>query len=175
MTSNQTSAEADRRVRASGIAALLLLAIPACAPTEFHHPVYPAGGTVSYQGKPVEDAVVVFHPEDPATIALPRGEQGPEIANPTTRTDADGAFALSTYYTHDGAPAGDYRVTVIWAPQALAAQPGPPPEGDEEVAPTRVYTRPKDKLLGKYADPKTSTLRASITPDGPNRFTFALE
>lgn len=167
-----------RRARGLGPtigAVALLLAMPACGPKEFHHPVYPAGGAVTYRGKPVENAAITFHPADPATIALPDGKQGPEIAHPTTRTDADGKFALSTYYTDDGAPAGDYRVTILWAPQTLAVGKKKAPDGDEEVAPHQAASRPKDKLGGKYAGPETSPLRASVKPDGPNQFTFELE
>jgi len=48
---------------------------------------------------------------------------------------ADGSFKLSTYGTEDGAPAGEYLVTVVWPGGVL-------PDGREE---------PEDKLLGRYS------------------------
>lgn len=157
-----------------GLAAIL----PGCGSGEFHHRVVPAGGTVVSKGKPVADAIVTFHPADPEMIALPEGETGPEIARPTTRTDADGRFALSTYYADDGAPPGDYTVTVVWAPKTLAVSVS----GDEEdtdaepdLPPNRASTASTDKLGGRYADPATSTLKATIAPGEPNQFEFSVD
>jgi len=53
----------------------------------------------------------------------------------------DGAFRLSTYDPNDGAPAGEYYVSVIW-----------PTDGRED----------EDKLNGRYRDPKTSQLTATV-------------
>jgi hypothetical protein len=48
---------------------------------------------------------VVFHPKDNADPQAPR---------PFGTAGADGSFGLTTSRPGDGAPAGEYRVTVIW-------------------------------------------------------------
>ena len=65
---------------------------------------------------------------------------------PRAETQDDGSFRMSTYGEHDGAPVGDYIVSMTW-------QGGVLPDGSEE---------PPDKFLGRYADPSKSKLRASV-------------
>lgn len=81
----------------------------------------------------------------------------PKAALPTATVAADGTFTLSTFEPGDGAPAGDYAVTVYW-PAAGRMTLG------EAAGP--------DQLGGRYADPKTSKLSATVTPAGPNQFAF---
>jgi hypothetical protein len=49
---------------------------------------------------------------------------------------SDGSFRLTTYSTGDGAPLGDFALTLRW--------PLPPPPGKEEGP---------DRFQGRYADP----------------------
>ena len=96
--------------------------------------VYPVEGSVLYQGKPAVGAFVTFHPNRP------------EIENRISAATVgdDGKFRLSTYNPNDGAPAGEYRVTVVW--------------------PSIVNGRPvDDRLNGNYADVKTTSLEATVT------------
>jgi hypothetical protein len=58
---------------------------------------------------------------------------------------ADGTFHLGTFAVDDGAPAGDYAVTVIWETQ--------PASRDEEAL---------NLLPRRYASPATSGLRARV-------------
>jgi calcineurin-like phosphoesterase family protein len=67
-------------------------------------PCHPVRGTVYLDGVPAAEAVIVFHLQDPATKKLSRAGDA--------FVEADGAFELSTYTASDGAPAGDYVVTV---------------------------------------------------------------
>lgn len=97
-------------------------------------PVYPVRGHVFVGDRPAVQAFVVFHPVN---------DDDPQATRPYGHVGADGAFTLTTYDPGDGAPAGEYVVTVVW----LAAT------GGED--------RP-DRLKGRYRDPKTCTLRASI-------------
>jgi hypothetical protein len=60
-------------------------------------------GQVLYKGKPVAEAMVVFHPLKGAA---------PDGPKPFAHTDADGRFELTTKVARDGAPAGEYAVTV---------------------------------------------------------------
>ena len=88
---------------------LVLLGFTGCsrAPDPMKRPVFPATGVVTYRGQPLIDAVVRLHPvgqpDDDLPVWIPRGRVG-----------TDGTFAVSTYRTGDGAPAGEYRVSFSW-------------------------------------------------------------
>jgi hypothetical protein len=94
-------------------------------------------GKVTYKGAPVEGASVIFHP---------KGQTGPGVVRPVGLTAADGTFALKTA-GEDGAPPGDYDVTIIWEK--------PPPGG-------WVGENRQDALGGKYAVPGKSGLNATV-------------
>jgi hypothetical protein len=85
--------------------ALLGLICSSCSKNE-HLPVYSVQGQVLVDGKPAEQAVVALHSldEDPIKHRI----------SPTGVVDASGNFSLSTYAMGDGAPAGDYGVSIIW-------------------------------------------------------------
>src|SRR5262245_15325321 len=64
----------------------------------------PLTGHVSFDGQPAAGATVIFHPlEAPA-----------DAPRPTATVGTDGTFTLGTYQPGDGAPAGEYAVTVEW-------------------------------------------------------------
>jgi hypothetical protein len=66
---------------------------------------------------------------------------------PTARSDQDGQFSLTTFRAGDGAPVGDYVVTVRWQQvvgSGEAACPGP------------------DLLPPRYNDTKNSDLRFHV-------------
>src|SRR5688572_17397354 len=77
-----------------------------CGPKEQRVPVFPVKGSVFVNGKAAEKALVIFHP---------LGDADPKAPRSTGEVAADGSFTLSTYTSGDGAPAGDYAVTVTWA------------------------------------------------------------
>ncbi len=114
----------------------LLLEMASCRRND--RPVFPATGKVLYKGKPAEGARVTFVSlsEKDAKRPRPGGEVGP-----------DGTFRLSTYASYDGAPPGRYAVLVVY-PSAAKQVDG------ENAGP--------DLLGGRYADPKTTPLRAEI-------------
>lgn len=68
-------------------------------------------------------------------------------------TQRDGAFELTTYAMHDGAPAGEYKVTVTWPDDSM------PVDECECVDPLL-----HDRLSGKYADRKTTSLLVTLPP-----------
>jgi hypothetical protein len=71
-------------------------------------PVFPATGRLVYDGRPLAGAFVVLHP---------RGvEQSHRAPRPHAQVSTDGSFSLTSYETDDGAPAGDYAVTVELRP-----------------------------------------------------------
>src|SRR5436309_2942675 len=63
----------------------------------------PVKGTLRVNGQPAAAALVTFHPT------------GADAARPTGRVGGDGTFTLTTRVAGDGAPVGEYRVTVTWA------------------------------------------------------------
>ncbi len=111
-------------------------------------PVFPVKGQILFEGKPASGATVFFVPTEVESEAI----------SPYGVTDANGTFTLTTYLTYDGAPAGDYVVTVRW--------PGPPKKGGEDES-------GPDKLQGRYGDPKTSKLKTTVEKK-PNELTFQL-
>lgn len=163
--------------------ALALLAAPALAgcgnDLGFRHPVHPAAGKITWKGEPVKGAMVRFNPVDPRTIEVPAGEEGPELGL-ATQTGDDGTFVMSAYYADDGAPAGDYVVTVTsTSPAAIPSDPDALP-GDEEVHPDDLSPAQRKKAARPtfarlYSNAATSPLKATVKPGEPNQFTFELD
>ena len=130
--------------------AVFLVCLAGCARNAPVVP-HPVRGTVERAGAPVADATVIFYPE----TALPDG-----IHNPIGITDASGRFNLTTLQQNDGAPAGEYRVTIELRAKRLA--------GEEHV-------RDGPHLLPeKYARPSTTPFRASVKPEANAIPTFVL-
>jgi len=111
-----------------------VVVIAGCTPREQRLPTFPVTGRVVYDGKPVANASLVFH----AISAIG------DAPKPRGKTDANGDFKLTTYDTEDGAPAGEYRVTVE---QWLTLNPE---EG------------PQNRLAPKFAKPESSGLTATV-------------
>jgi hypothetical protein len=66
--------------------------------------VHPVQGTIQYRGQPMEGAFVSLHPKNGV-------ERAP---TPRATVAKDGSFIVTTYDGNDGAPEGDYVVTVQW-------------------------------------------------------------
>lgn len=120
--------------------------LSACNSHPEREPVYPVRGKVLVHGKPAAGAWVAFH-----RIAELTNRQA---LKPRAQTDKSGEFQLSTYDSKDGAPAGDYAVTVYW--------PGPLPKGSSpsDLGP--------DRLSGRYASATQTELRVTIK-EGENQ------
>jgi hypothetical protein len=122
-------------------------------------PTVPVSGVVRAGGRPAAGARVVFTPAGGASAERPGawGEVGP-----------DGTFRLTTYAAGDGAVAGEYVVTVVWPG---AARPRPPAGedgrvGGEDGTDADAPAGP-DPTAGRYADPKTSPLRRTVSAGTP--------
>jgi hypothetical protein len=89
---------------------------------------YPAEFQVLSQNKPAAGATVVLHPVGTVDPAAPK---------PTGKVDASGVVRLSTFGENDGAPPGDYVVTVVWYDVASTPEQA-------------VVVKGGDKLKGKY-------------------------
>jgi hypothetical protein len=119
---------------------VLALACSACGRGQ--KPLYQVRGKVLVDGKPTPHALVVFHR---------LGETDPDAVRPRAKVAEDGTFTLTTFESEDGAPAGEYAVTVEWW---LSRRRG----ADEA---------PVNRLAARYAKPATSGLRATVA-EGQN-------
>jgi hypothetical protein len=129
--------ESYGRARTALVALALLAA--ACGGPDGPRP-YPVRGVLRVNGEPAGGALVAFYCTTPF---------GKTIV-PSAVTDEDGSFNLTTYKPRDGAPAGDYEVTVTWP----ESRHGWRVEGD--------------RLNRAFADPKVSGLRAHVEPTSSN-------
>jgi len=117
--------------------------------------IYPVAGRVMHGEQPVAGARVTFH-------SLP-GHAAPNIDRyPTGRTDKDGYFRLTTNEEGDGAPAGNYKVLVVW-PLVPGRSDGSG-EGEEG-----------DKLEGRYASPESSSIEAEVKPSANTLSPFVVQ
>lgn len=100
--------------------------------------LHPVKGTVRIDKKAAEHATVVLHPVNPTSADAPK---------PRGRVNPDGSFTLTTHTEGDGAPVGEYRVTV-----------------EQWLAGSRADDPPANRLPAKYANPTTSGLTATVAP-----------
>ena len=124
-------------------------------------------GTVTYKGKPVEGASVIFAPTD----------SGGKSAAGTT--DAQGHFTLTTLEAGDGAVPGAYAVTISKVEGGAAAGGTQTEEEAYESAfpgsDTEEAAEAKDLLPAKYKTAATSKLTATVEASGENDFPFELK
>jgi hypothetical protein len=115
-------------------AASLLVAAAGCGSKQDPNRllVFPASGKLNIQGKIPAGAFLVLHPKNPAA--------GVESVRPRAHVKPDGSFELSSYESNDGAPAGEYAVTVEWR-QTIKYPSGDAGPGPNLVPPK--YTRPE--------------------------------
>lgn len=130
-----------RHVLSAGIVGALLAG---CGSQENLPPRFPVHGQVLQAGQPVAEAIVTLHPNAPSPDLRQR---------PIAYSDAQGRFSLTTFQTGDGAPAGEYAVTVeLRAPRTV---------GEEVVRDGR------NLLPDRYSKPESSKLTFSVT-EGKN-------
>src|SRR4051794_35264401 len=72
-------------------------------------PVFPVKGQLSLKGQAPVGAFVVLHPKNGAATA-PNGD----VVRPRAVVNPDGSFAFGSYDALDGAPSGEYSMTVEW-------------------------------------------------------------
>jgi hypothetical protein len=110
--------------------------------------VSPVRGQVVYQGRGVPNATVIFYPVGEAAEKLKK-------MRPYAYADESGRFELKTYVTADGAPPGEYEVSIIAVSGA-----------DRESDPSSQMNSPKlpRALVQKYANQKTSGIRVTVKP-----------
>jgi hypothetical protein len=117
--------------------------------------VYPVQGRVLVAGAPAGGARVVFYPQSDEL-------KKPGMPVPEGMTDSQGAFKLRSYEPDDGAPAGDFKVSVIWFE--------PQKDGSIVDSPSA-----KDRLAGRYSNPQKSQLTAKVEKGGGEIPPFELQ
>jgi hypothetical protein len=110
-------------LRSLGTTVLLLAVAAALTGCDVKHPdrlpVFPVEGQVQVNGQPLANAFVVLHP---------KGASDPRLLAARGQTDQNGKFQVTTYEAGDGAPVGEYAVTVEYHPllnQGGSYEPGP--------------------------------------------------
>src|SRR5262245_29784439 len=88
--------------------AVFLIAAAGCGQSETgRQRVFPATGKISFKGQAPAGASVVLFPKSGAAKTAEA-----DFVCPRGRVQSDGTFALTSYKADDGAPAGEYAVTV---------------------------------------------------------------
>ena len=82
--------------------------------------------------------------------------------SPTGQVESDGSYTLTTYLKGDGAPAGEYAVTIYW-PGNRKEMPSDETHEEEERL-------PPDRLKRVYATVNATELRATVRGTEYNRF-----
>jgi hypothetical protein len=111
---------------------------------------------VKFKGQPAKGALVVLHPVNDTSA---------EAIRPSGEVGEDGSFYLTSFQAGDGAPAGEYIVSITWMAPAptkgLPARLGKPKEES-------------DRLGGRYSR-QLSNLRATIKPGKNSLEPFEVE
>lgn len=113
--------------------------------------LFPAEGTVQYEGQPVAGATVVF---TPAT----KSDESQKDAQ--AETDENGHFAIQTFdgtAYHSGVKPGEYVVSVT-----------------KLELPKDMRGQPKHVLPKRYRSTSTTTLKATVSADEETPFDFEL-
>lgn len=121
-----------------------------CADDDGRMETYPARGQVIINGQPAAGCTVAFVPMDPQL----RGE-----IMPGGKADQTGSFSLTTYETDDGAPPGDYGVTIRWP----ARETWPGKAREQAIDPVELIG--PDKLQGRLSSPQKSGLTVTVEED----------
>ena len=136
------------------LCAMVCLTGSGCSPKEEIPELAPVTGKVTYEGRPLPNASVVFIPADPDAE-----KDATQIVRPVATTDEAGEYEL-TWNDHPGAPPGKYNVIII------ALKEHSEDDDTEEKPPSLI---PQD-----YGNPKTSGLNADVKAEEDNVINFPL-
>lgn len=138
------------------VSLVLVIAAAGCSPANDRKPVFPVSGKATFKGEAMAGARVTFHPIGGTDRRAVRG---------LAEVDQDGVFRMTTYVKEDGAPAGEYSVTIYW--------PGRPAKGKADDPELEANDLPPDRLKRVYASATTTKLRA-VVREQPNTIDFNL-
>lgn len=130
-------------------------------------PRYPASGTVTLEGAPVDGAVVAFVLQEGSGTAV-------------AMTDDLGKFQLNLPPGKNGIPAGKYKITVRKTSSSAPTVKEPTTFEEMEKQHKAGITAappppPKQGVPTRYGDPETSNLTEEVFPEGKNEFTIQLK
>jgi hypothetical protein len=148
----QTRMSAPRQVF---LAAMCLTVVTGCGGTKGGPATVEVTGTVTLNGSAVDGATVLFSPEI--------GSSDGRLASQGS-TDSAGRFKLST---HVGG--GKFKSGIVPGKYVVAISKL------DTAAAKNTFTPPKNLLPPKYADAKTSLLKADVAAGQPNDFQFPLK
>ena len=120
--------------------------------------VVSAKGTITYQGTPLVDAVVVFSPTNGTHAAA-------------ARTDGKGRFVMQAFPPNDGVVPGTYKVSIVKHEEPADATS--PQQGDADEP--RQTPAPRLLTPKKYAIAEQSGLSVQIPHGGKDDITLSLE
>jgi hypothetical protein len=126
----------DKRLLILG---LILLGVTGCDPTPKRLPVYKVTGSMFWESKAIEGAMIIFHPQN--------GEALSAKLRPSAIVQKDGSFAPTNYNHGDGLPKGEYLLTIFW----------PLPSNSEGAGETSA-----NRLPSKFDKPETSGLKVIV-------------
>ncbi len=128
-------------------------------------PVFKVTGTVTFQGKPLTQAIVTFSPKESQPVAF-------------GMTNDKGEFTLTTYKTGDGAAAGSYGVVVSKsaAPSGTDGGHSLDPKHSTGKASHDESSPASGGLIPlAYSDATKTPLDAKVDPSKENKFTFEIK
>lgn len=129
---------------------LVVVAAAGCSGPSGEKPVYPVRGRLTFENQPMGKAFVSFYAADPNDRGTPAHATADEAGN----------YVLHTYRADDGAPAGEYIVTIYWP--APKPKPAKPPADTDPLDADQLNTI--DRLKNKYSTVGVSKLRATVEP-----------
>jgi hypothetical protein len=113
--------------------------------------LYPVSGTITYKGKPAAGAAVFFH------------RRGGDLMNDHAImgiVQEDASFTVVCGSLGKGAPPGEYDVLIAWKQEQNQAK--------------GLAHKGRDRLKGRYADPKRPRLHAVVHPQSNHLSPFEL-
>jgi hypothetical protein len=128
--------------------------------------VSPVRGRVLYKGRGVPRATVIFFPQGETAEAVGK-------MRPFAYADDEGNFAVKTYVEGDGAPTGEYRVSIIAA--SMPVQKGPTKDqasGAADSPATGVQIPPA--VTQKFGNVDTAGIRVQVQEGENNLDPFEL-
>ena len=141
------------------VAVLLILIVLGCAAKDRWQagrpPVHPVSGSVTYDGKPLPQAIITFLPVTGSHTAF-------------GRSDDQGNFRLTTFDDGDGAVAGDYNVTVT----RIVVENEPDPRDPEHLPP--LHHAEYSMIPENYAEADKSGLTLTVPEGGAANLSIAL-
>ena len=131
----------DSRLGALCFLAAALFPLSGCGAKGPAVPQFKVHGKVLSHGEPAGGAIVVLHPVNKSSAVSPYPPRGV--------VEKDGTFVIGSRMKDDGAPEGDYTVTIVWP---------------EEQDPQKQFDNtPPDRLKNRYNDTKKLKWRIHVT------------